>query len=247
MLFAAIAIGLACRSTSPLQPLCLYNGTHYQFGDTFPAVGGCATCSCSAGGVICGHSACPPDAGNVDAGVGDTAGDVASPRDARGDRSAATDVAADTESSPPDVATPSCALDHVYRFRNDGGRLAFADSSTLTPPRTHLLARDHFRNAPPNQCVRELPCNVPALVDEAAIQRALEDADVVAALAMTTRPFYGVDTRPSDGQVFIFDRDDGRGFDAGSGNSVPPGIRALANLLLTLQGETAATPMCAGL
>lgn len=78
------------------------------------------------------------------------------------------------------------------------------------------------------------------------IQQALADADVVAALAQPTPPFYGTDTRPVDGTVFVFERDDGRSFSVGSG-PVPAGLRLLVDLLHLLRTQTAATPACAGL
>jgi hypothetical protein len=231
-LLAVLVIGAACGS-APLRNQCLYDGRHYAPGDTFPSVEGCAMCSCSAGGVICGHRACPPDAGTADAGATD-----ARVTDAR--------VTDDSSGGPIDAGSGRCSLDHTYRFGNNGGLVAYVDSSTLTPPRTLVVSRDRFRNAAPAQCMRDVPCYDASLVDVQGIQQALAHPDVVAALATPTPPFYGTDTRPSDGAVFIFERDDQRGFTAGSGN-VPPGIRALASLLLRLQSETAATPACAGL
>jgi hypothetical protein len=44
----------------------------------------------------------------------------------------------------------------------------------------------------------------------------------------------------------MFDRDDQRGFDVGSG-TVPAGLSALVDLLHRLQSQTAATPACSGL
>jgi hypothetical protein len=231
-LLAVLVIGFACGS-EPLRNQCLYAGRHYVHGDTFPSVDGCAMCSCSAGGVICGHRACPPDASTTDAIATD-----ASTTDSR--------WTTDSSVGPTDTGPARCSLDHTYRFRNDGGLVAYVDSSTLTPPRTQVVSRDRFRNSAPAQCTRDLPCYDASLVDVQGIQQALAHPDVVAALAMTTRPFYGTDNRPTDGAVFLFDRDDQRGFTAGGGN-VPPGIRALVNLLLRLQSETAALPACSGL
>ena len=139
-----------------------------------------------------------------------------------------------------------CSFPHTYRFRDDGGFRAFADSSTLAPPHSHTLARDHFANAAPNQCSRDIVCVDPTLVDVVEILQALAHPDVVAALAQTTRPFYGGDTRPVDGTVFMFDRDDGRGFTVGTG-PVPAGLSTLVDLLHRLAQQTATTPACAGL
>ena len=83
-------------------------------------------------------------------------------------------------------------------------------------------------------------------MDVVEILQALAHPDVVAALAQTTRPFYGSDTRPVDGTVFLFDRDDGRGFTVGTG-AVPAGLSTLVDLLHRLDQQTAATAACAGL
>jgi len=138
----------------------------------------------------------------------------------------------------------SCALDTSYRFWNDGGLVAYTDDSKLTPPRTHTVSRDRFMNAPAPTCMRDVPCSSTTEVDIAKIQNALAHPDVVAALAMTTKPFYGTDPRPMDGQVFIFQRADGRGFTVGSGNAVPAGLRTLSDLLRTLQMQTLASTNC---
>src|SRR6185295_6899557 len=103
-----------------------------------------------------------------------------------------------------------------------------------------------FVNSLPVECRREIACSDPQAVDMADIQAALQHPDVVAALGMTPNPFYGTDTRPVDGSVFIFTRDDQHGFTAGSGD-IPAGIRALTNLLHTLQDETIASDACANI
>lgn len=136
-----------------------------------------------------------------------------------------------------------CSVGRTYAFWQDGGLRAYSDRATLTPPRTFTVARDHFMNAPPSQCARELPCSDPAGAGVAEIQQALAHPDVAAALALATKPFYGTDTRPVDGSVFVFERDDQRGFTLGTG-TVPAGLRALADLLSTLQAATLATPAC---
>ena len=116
----------------------------------------------------------------------------------------------------------------------------------MTPPRTFTVARDHFVNSPLSQCARELSCSEPVGGGVAEIQQALAHPDVVAALALATKPLYGTDTRPVDGSVFVFERDDQRGFTLGTG-TVPAGLRALADLLSRLETATIATPPCANL
>jgi hypothetical protein len=139
-----------------------------------------------------------------------------------------------------------CTFDRTYRFRDDGELVAYADRSTLSPPSTHLLTRDHFHDALPNPCSVDVVCVDPTRVDVVEIQQALAHPDVVGALALTTPALYGTDTRLVDGTVFIFERDDGRGFIVGGG-TVPAGLRALVDLLHLLKTQTTAAPECAGL
>ena len=257
-----------------LRDSCSYGGRSHAVGETFASTDGCNACSCTSQGVACTTRACLPDAGPADTGV--TPPDADSPDgNVSPDASSSCQVGAHIYATgvffPDDdgcnlcSCQPSfgptctaracppgspeglgCSFPRTYRFHDDGGFRAFADSSTLSPPHTHLLARDHLGNALPNQCSRDIVCVDPTLVDVVEILQALAHPDVVAALAQTTRPFYGRDDRPLDGTVFMFDRDDGRGFTVGSGD-VPAGLRTLVDLLHRLNEQTAATPACAGL
>ena len=143
---------------------------------------------------------------------------------------------------------PICSLTATYAFRFDGGLRPYVDRSTLAPARTHTLSRDTLTNAPPATCSRELPCanDDTSLFGVSDVLAALDNPDVTAALSMTTPPFYGTDPRPYDGSVFIFQRDDGRGFTVGD-SSVPAGLRALQNVLTGIQADTLASPGCASL
>jgi hypothetical protein len=147
-----------------------------------------------------------------------------------------------------DMSAPTCSLDRTYGFWADGGLRAYADRSTLTPPSTHTLSRDTFANAPPTTCSRAMPCgnDDSENVGTSDIVLALSHPDVGAALAMASPPFYGTDSRPVDGTVFVFQRDDGRGFTLGDGD-VPVGLRALQTMLGQLATETIASPSCANL
>jgi len=216
LLVAPLVAGLAGCDPSPLHSPCTYAGLRYAPGATFPSADGCNSCSCLSDGAV----ACTERACLPDAGTSDARADGG--------------------------GGEICAFDRTYNFHDDGGFVAFTDRSTLSPPRTHLMSRDHFTNALPNQCTRTLVCSDSTLVDVNEIRQALAHPDVVAALAQTTRPFYGTDTRPVDGNVFMLDRDDGRGFSVGSG-TVPAGLRALVDLLHLLRAQTAAAPECAGL
>lgn len=143
--------------------------------------------------------------------------------------------------------TPACTFDSNFRFWDDGGFRAYADESRVAVPHTLTVSRDRQANAPADTCAREIPCSSATDVDVAEIKQALTHADVTAALAMTAKPFYGVDTRPSDGTVFMFERADGRGFSLGSGTAVPAGLRALQDLLRQAQSQAVASPACANL
>jgi hypothetical protein len=135
----------------------------------------------------------------------------------------------------PDDAAAGCAFDRPYELYRDGGLRLYQDKSKLVPPRQHSITRDRLRGAPTASCFRTLPCdNVDALM------RAIAHPDVVEAMKLATRPHYGEDPRPVDGTIFVFTRDDGRGFSVGPGN-VPAGIRALEELLLkVLEGSVSA-------
>jgi hypothetical protein len=140
----------------------------------------------------------------------------------------------------PDVAGATCALDRPYGFYRDGGLRVFQDISKLTPPRQHTLTRDH-RAGTLQTCTRIFPCETAD-----ALARAIAHPDVAEAMKLAMRPHYGSDPRPVDGTIFLFVRDDGRGFSLGPGD-VPAGVRALETLLTKVEEESLASPECAAL
>jgi hypothetical protein len=166
-------------------------------------------------------------------------------------------AACSTTSTPPGgtgaAGTPggagtgggSCAFAATYLFGDDGGFRAYAEESTLSPPRTHTLERVDFARGGDAKvaCTRGVPCTSATMVTVPAVEAAIANADVQAALAKPAGMVYGTDSRPVDGTVFKFTRGD-RYFFVGGGNAVPAGLRALETLLRTLQGETRATPAC---
>jgi hypothetical protein len=242
-LLGLLLVGFGCGSATPLNDQCLYDGRRHGVGESFPSADGCNICSCTSMGVACTERACLPDASTTL----DSGGDAKTPDDATTTTDASDLPTPSADGASIDGAsTDTCALDRSYAFWDDGGLVAYADRSTLMPPRTHTLSRDHFRNALPNSCSRALACNGSAGVDLGEFVQALGNADVVAALALPMKPFYGTDTRPVDGTVFIFERDDQRGFMLGAGD-VPAGLRTLQTLLRQLQSETVASLPCAGL
>jgi hypothetical protein len=139
----------------------------------------------------------------------------------------------------------ACAFDATYTFHDDGGLRLYADSSKLTPPRTHAVTRTPAGGGAGAACMRDIPCVSASGVGVADIEAAIASSDVQAALAKPKGALYGTDTRPVDGTVWIFERDDGRDFTVGSGNAVPAGLRALETLLKQLETETLAAPECA--
>jgi hypothetical protein len=141
-------------------------------------------------------------------------------------------------------ASGACTFKATYTFHDDGGLRLYADSSKLTPPRTHAVTRTSAGGGAGATCMRDVPCAADAAVDVVRIEAAIANADVQAALAKPKGMLYGTDPRPMDGTVWIFERDDGRDFTVGSGNAVPAGLRALETLLQQLQTETLASPEC---
>ena len=141
----------------------------------------------------------------------------------------------------PDAPAGACAFDRSYEFFHDGGLRLYQDRSRLIPPTSHGITRDRLRGAPLETCTRLLPC---ATVD--ALTRAIAHPDVVEAMKQATRPHYGGDPRPVDGTIFVFQRDDGRGFSVGPGN-VPAGVRALEQALLKVLEDSLASAECAAL
>jgi hypothetical protein len=140
----------------------------------------------------------------------------------------------------PDLGTGACGLDRSYEFYLDGGLRVFQDKSKLSPPRQHGLTRDR-RGGTLLNCTRTFTC---ATAD--ALTLAIAHPDVVEALKLAMPPHYGGDPRPVDGTIFVFRRDDGRGFSVGPGN-VPAGVRALETLLNKVYEESLASPECAAL
>jgi hypothetical protein len=140
----------------------------------------------------------------------------------------------------------TCAFSATYRFYDDGGLGEFVDTVVLTPPRSETIER-HYGTADAGVCARELPCASTPDLGVAAIEDAIANPDVQAALAKPAGTLYGVDPRPSDGAVFVFQRGDGKGFMVGTGAAVPPGLAALAATLHTVDGQAFAAPECVSL
>lgn len=157
---------------------------------------------------------------------------------------------------PIDAGAPACAFDTTYRFGQTGGHVAYEDQVTLTPPASYQHSRTPINTDPPTlSCAPALPaCNTATAIDVSDVMRDIADPDVQKALAMATPPLYGRDTRPSDGSVFSFERNDKRGFLVGSPctgaaacTDIPPGITRLVETLRALDQQQLKDPTCAAL
>lgn len=138
----------------------------------------------------------------------------------------------------------ACTFSTTYSFSEDGGHLAYSDLSTLEAPNFFRVIRSVPGAIDPLGCFHRVPCASASEVTVAAIEAAVANGDVQAALAKPPGMLYGTDTRPVDGSVFFFGRDDGKGFIVGSGAAVPAGLSALATLLHAAYTQAIAAPDC---
>jgi hypothetical protein len=169
----------------------------------------------------------------------------------------------DASAPQVDTAAPAdgpliCAFDATYTYGPDGGLVASNVLSTLTPPASYRHTTTFLAIAdppPPLSCMPALPaCGDSARVDASDIARDFADPDVARAMAMSTPPLYGLDSRPTDGTMFQLMRGDGHGFLAGPTcdtvsefchGSVPAGIARLVADLKALDQQQLADPSCA--
>jgi hypothetical protein len=230
-LAAAILSAVLGASCSGGEGTCAYAGKTYAYGQGFMDTDGCNSCTCSAPGVACTERACF-DGGNQDVASNDGA------------------------SGGP--AGGTCALAETYRFGPAGGLMVLQGESTLSPP-------DHYRHVRMihvsdglriTECSPALAaCGAEDVISLLDITRDLADADVRAAFAMSTPPFYGVDTRPVDGPVYSVTRGDGRGLVVGGPcgppavdcRAIPRGVQALVDQLRMLDAAQLAKSECASL
>ena len=148
-----------------------------------------------------------------------------------------------------------CAFASTYTILDGGGLAPMADTATLSPPAAFHYVRDFFRqDAGQQSCDPPMPpCTDPTKIDVYDVEVAIAHADVQAALAMTTVPFYG-NRGVADGPNFNFMRGD-RGFNAGLNcdtpsttcTPIPAGINALVQRLRDLIRQQRMDPSCAAI
>jgi hypothetical protein len=158
---------------------------------------------------------------------------------------------------PPTPACTDC-LATTVSWGPSGGLTSYTTTSSLKACRTYDHSRVTGNEAPTLICTANLSaCGAPSIA-VADVEAALADPDVIAALAGTTKT-YGSDFRPCDGAVESITVGANTievGGDCTGPNSgctqmpcvpVPPGLRALANVLDDLdKQEATAHPECTG-
>jgi hypothetical protein len=156
----------------------------------------------------------------------------------------------------PDHCLPTCEFDETYSYGLDGGLVASRDLATLSPPAAFSFERTPFVvQAAEVKCAPALPaCHDAARLDAADIVADLRDPDVQVALALSTPPFYGHDSRPVDGIAFRLLRADGRGFLVGDPcradeacTPAPDGVQRLVDDLKALEAQQLMDPTCASI
>ena len=129
--------------------------------------------------------------------------------------------------------------------------MAFRDSSLLDCV-TYRHVREDLSSpsGAPLRCEAQVACSAPSGVSVESVVRALAHADVTAAFAQAPI-LYGRDMRPVDGQVLVLTRAGKNvtvGADCAGGTgcqAIPAGIKALEQLLRTLDSEQLAKEPCA--
>jgi hypothetical protein len=122
-----------------------------------------------------------------------------------------------------------------------------ADRSELSAPNEYDYYHAFLPAKDPAQvnCKYFMPCSSSTVVTVPAIVAAIANADVQAALAQPKGMLFGTDPRPA-GEVWSFNRSDGKGFILGSGDA-PAGLRALKSLLDKATTDMLTSPACAAL
>jgi hypothetical protein len=151
---------------------------------------------------------------------------------------------------------PDCQFDATYTYGYDGDLVSYRDVVTLAPAVSFSVERVSYAVQPASaQCIPALPaCHDAAKLDVSEVMVDLRHPDVQAALALSTPPFYGHDSRPVDGAAFQLLRADGRGFLVGDAcradeacTPAPAGVQKLVDDLQALQAQQLLDPSCASI
>jgi len=154
-------------------------------------------------------------------------------------------------SAPGGAGGTACAFSATYSFTDGGGNPIYLPKTTLSPPAMFQFHQQDGPTGPTTDCTPALPSCGSTAIDVSDIEAALANADVQAALAATTSPYYG-DRGLADGPALALSRSTGGGFAAGAECNVtsttctptPAGIRTLVDLLRDLVTQQTADPSC---
>ncbi len=170
---------------------------------------------------------------------------------AAGDTSAATARKVD--------CSGACTFTATYTVSTDGFFSTATDKAVLSPPQAY----QHLAYSSPDgggmlrsvMCAPAIaPCANGGPISACDIAQDLADPVVQTAFAQSTPPFFGENTRGTDGDAFSFKRDDGRGFEEEDGACVsagcvpvPAAIARLKSDLQKLDRASIVSPECTAL
>jgi hypothetical protein len=154
----------------------------------------------------------------------------------------------------------ACTFTATYTVSTDGFFAGGTDKAVLAPPHSYQHLAYTYADAggsksTPVMCAPAIaPCTDGGPISACDIAQDLADPVVQAALAQSTPPFFGEDTRGMDGNAFSFKRDDGHGFEEEDGACVsagcipvPAAIARLKSDLQKLDGASIVSPECTAL
>ena len=150
----------------------------------------------------------------------------------------------------------ACTLTATYTVSTDGFFAGSTDKAVLAPPQAYQhLAYTYADAGGSVMCAPAIAsCSEGGPTSSCDIAQDLADPVVQAALAQSTPPFFGEDTRGMDGNAFSFKRDDGHGFEEEDGACVsagcvpvPAAIARLKSDLQKLDGAAIVSPECTAL
>lgn len=179
-----------------------------------------------------------------------TTGDVTA-----SDRPSTTDLGP-ADAPAPDVvpADVPCVrtLPGEFSIGRDGGKVAFVDVITLSPPARFVLRRTSGATMTA-MCETAIPaCASPDMIDVGVVAAALTHPDLTALLDQHTTVLVGSDPRPMDGTVFAIRRGTDTVFVGGSCRDamstactpVPAGVQRAVDILQGLIDQERLRPVC---